>query len=79
MKVTVYSRPGCHLCQEAIESLVALGADHPGLEIDEVNIEGDDDLHRRYLERIPVVLIGDEIVTELVIELEVVRARLNNA
>ncbi|MBK5233294.1 MAG: glutaredoxin family protein [Thermoleophilia bacterium] len=76
MKAVVYSRADCHLCHEAIESLTGLATEFPGLEIDEIDIDDDDDLLRRYLERIPVVLIDGEIVSELVFDPEPVRARL---
>ena len=76
MKATVFSRPDCHLCHEAIDSLNALATEFPGLEIEEIDIETDDDLLRRYLERIPVVMIDGEIVSELVFDAEPVRARL---
>ena len=76
MKATVYSRPDCHLCHEAIESLTGLAAEFPALEIEEIDIETDDYLLRRYLERIPVVVIDGEIVSELVFDAEPVRSRL---
>jgi len=76
MKATVYSKPDCHLCHEAIESLTGLATEFPALEIEEIDIETDDDLHRRYLERIPVVVIDGEIVSELVFDAEPVRSRL---
>jgi len=79
MKATVYSRPDCHLCHEAIESLAGLVTEFPGLQIEEIDIETDDDLLRRYLERIPVIMIGGEIASELVFDAEPVRARLLNA
>ena len=48
-------RPGCHLCDEAEARMRELIGDSAAtLEI--VNIELDDELHARYLERIPVVL-----------------------
>lgn len=79
MKAEVFARPDCHLCQEAISSLKLLASEFPELEIEEIDIEGDDDLLRRYLERIPVVVIQGEIVSELVFDPEPVRARLLNA
>jgi glutaredoxin len=72
--VTLYTRPGCHLCALAREDLEALRAEL-GLEIDEVDIEGDDALHARYLERIPVVAIGAEEVSDFAVD----RAALENA
>ena len=61
MIVTLYSRPGCHLCDEAREALDRVRAQAP-FTVDEINIETDDALHARYLERIPVVALdGDEL------------------
>jgi glutaredoxin len=57
--VTLYGRPGCHLCDDARAALERL-RQRVAFEIREVDITTDDDLHRRYLERIPVVAIGDE-------------------
>jgi glutaredoxin len=57
--VTLYGRPGCHLCDDARAALERL-RQRVAFDIREVDITTDDDLHRRYLERIPVVAIGDE-------------------
>lgn len=69
MKVTVLMRNGCHLCEEAIDELRRhLTGREPGgsgIEIEEVDIESDDDLHRRYLERIPVICVDGQIVSEI--------------
>lgn len=51
--VTVYTRAGCHLCELALEEL--RGLERPDLEIETVDIEADEALLARYLERIPVV------------------------
>lgn len=62
MKLTIHSRPGCHLCEEAIELADGL-KERFGYEIEIVDIELDDELHRLYLEAIPVVsLDGRELV-----------------
>jgi glutaredoxin len=59
--VTLYGRPGCHLCDDAREALHRVRARHP-FTLDERDIEADDDLLRRYLERIPVICLdGDEL------------------
>ncbi len=59
--ITLYGRPGCHLCDDARVHLTRLAAEL-GFSIEEVDIEGDDDLHARYLERIPVIALdGDEL------------------
>lgn len=59
MKVTLYGRPGCHLCDEAREALLRVQAKAP-FTVEEINIETDDALHKRYLERIPVILLNGE-------------------
>ncbi len=53
--VTVYTRSGCHLCELALEEL--RGLERPDLEIEAVDIEADEALLARYLERIPVVAL----------------------
>jgi glutaredoxin len=59
--VTLYGRPGCHLCDDALLVLERVRAEHE-FALETVNIEDDDALFRAYLERIPVVSIdGDEV------------------
>jgi hypothetical protein len=67
----MYARPGCSLCDEAREAIRLVSDDRRerGLlvpELIELNIEDDPELHRRYLERIPVVELGDQRV-ELIV------------
>jgi glutaredoxin len=75
--LTVYSRPGCHLCEEAIAAIVELRKEGLRFELREIDIEGDDELHARYLERIPVVELDGETVSELVLDRDALRARLD--
>jgi hypothetical protein len=61
--LVLYARPGCHLCDETRAAIELLLADRRarGLAVPavvEVDIEADDELHRRLLERIPVVEFG---------------------
>ena len=58
-RVTLYGRPGCHLCDEAREALQRVRARIP-FTLEEVDIETDDELHKRYLERIPVITLDYE-------------------
>jgi hypothetical protein len=46
-------------------------------ELEEIDIEGDEKLHARFLERIPVVETGGEIVSELFVDEDRLRARLD--
>jgi glutaredoxin len=75
--VVVYSRPGCHLCEEAIGALVRLHEEGYRFELHEVDIESDDLLLRRHLERIPVVEVDGIVASELVLDEAGVRARLD--
>ena len=63
--VVVYMRPECHLCEEAIEALVALHGEGYRFALHEVDIESDELLLRRLLERIPVVEVDGRVASEL--------------
>lgn len=76
--VTLYGREGCHLCEEAREGLIALGCERFRIELREIDIESDPELHRRMLERIPVVEVDGVEVTELVWDADRTIARLAN-
>ena len=55
-KVIIYSRPGCHLCDEAKAAIQNAGCSDR-FSLEEINIESDDDLLRKYKYDIPVVMI----------------------
>ena len=75
--VVVYSRPGCHLCEEALKAIVALHSEGYRFELREVDIESDDALLRSHLERIPVVEVDGAVVSELLLDETGLRARLD--
>ena len=76
-RVTLYARPDCHLCDQARAQLEALRAEGLAFELEEVDIDSDDRLLARYLERIPVVMLDGEIVSELGLDPGGLRARLD--
>jgi glutaredoxin len=76
-RLVLYGRPDCHLCDEARARLQGLLADGASFELEEVDIESDDELLRRYLERIPVIELEGEIVSELFLDTDGLRARLD--
>lgn len=55
--VTLYTKPGCHLCEEAKQEMLAAGIADEYI-FEEVNIEQDADLYDRYKFEIPVVNIN---------------------
>ncbi len=73
--VTLYGKPDCHLCDEARTVLERVRRD-VAFELRERDITGDDVLHRRYLERIPVVVIDGEEAFELFVDEAGLRRRL---
>jgi glutaredoxin len=75
--VTLYSRPGCHLCDEARGQILALRGQGLRFELREIDIETDDGLLAAYLERIPVVAVDGETISELILDQNALRARLD--
>jgi hypothetical protein len=67
MRVVLYSRPGCHLCDDARAVLLAERERTP-FDLDEVDIETSDDLTREYGVRIPVVEVDGEEAFEYAVE-----------
>jgi len=55
-RVTVYGKPGCHLCEDALE-VVARGCAEVGTSYAEVDITTDPDLQHRFGEQIPVTFV----------------------
>jgi c-di-GMP-related signal transduction protein len=76
-QVVVYSRPGCHLCEEALKAILALRAEGYRFELHEVDIESEELLLKRLLERIPVVEVDGALVSELILDEAALRARLD--
>jgi hypothetical protein len=72
-EVVLFGRPGCCLCDEARDVLLRVRAQQP-FALREQDIEQDEALLHRYLERIPVVSIdGIEAFELFVDEAEFVR------
>ncbi len=70
-RLRLFSRPGCHLCDDARAVL-----DRVGEPYEEVDIDRDDALLKRYLERIPVVALDGHELFEFFADEGVLRARL---
>ena len=67
----MYSRPGCHLCDEARAVLLRIGEP-----FDEIDIDSDDELFKRYLERIPVVVLDGEELYDFFVDEQDLRRRV---
>jgi glutaredoxin len=75
--LTVYSKPDCHLCVEAMTALRGLQAEL-GFALEELDITTDDALERAYFERIPVIALDGEVMFEYFVEEAVLRERLES-
>ena len=78
-EVRLYTRPGCHLCDDVRADLEAIAREGLQFRLSDVNIEEDDELHRAFLERIPVVEVDGSEIGELEIPRAVLIARLELA
>jgi glutaredoxin len=54
--VTIYGRTGCHLCEDALQLLQSM-KDELNFEIEEILIDGNEELEKLYGEKIPVTHI----------------------
>jgi glutaredoxin len=71
--ITLYGKPGCHLCDDARAVVEQVREQHP-FELREVDVSLDPHLNRAYGERIPVVeLDGEELFEYFVDERELMR------
>jgi hypothetical protein len=75
--ITVYSRPDCHLCADAMASLTALQREL-GFALEERDIGADDALQHAYVERIPVIALDGEELFDFFVDEATLRERLES-
>jgi glutaredoxin len=75
--LTLYSKPDCHLCEDAVTVLRAL-QEELAFEFRELDITADDALHRSYFERIPVLELDGEELCEYFVDEKLLRERLES-
>jgi glutaredoxin len=73
--LTLYTKPDCHLCEEALTTLREVGAELT-VELVVRDITTDEALHRAYFERIPVVALDGEELFEYFVDADALRERL---
>lgn len=76
--VTLYSRPGCHLCEEAKATMAPLLREFDAV-LHEVNIDEDAVLKERYGWDIPVIFIGTRKAAKHRVDLDQFRRQLGEA
>jgi glutaredoxin len=75
-QITLYGKPGCHLCDEARAVVERVRASHP-FELTEVDVSLDPELHRSYGERIPVLELDGEKLFEFFVDEAELRRRVD--
>ena len=55
-RITLYSRPGCHLCDDA-RTIIEAVCSETGEAYEEVSIAGDPELEERFGDEIPVTFV----------------------
>jgi glutaredoxin len=76
--VTLYTRPGCHLCEEA-KTVIAPLLREFGATLREVNIDDDPVLQERYSWDIPVIFIGQRKAAKHRVDPQQFRRQLQDA
>lgn len=62
-EITLYTREGCHLCEEAKAAILPLVSEF-GATLREVDIDDDPILHDRYTNDVPVIFLGSKMVAQ---------------
>lgn len=65
--VTLYGKPGCHLCDDA-RAIVERVREQRPFELEEVDVSLDPTLHREYGQRIPVLALDGVELFEFHVE-----------
>ena len=78
LDVTFYTRPGCHLCEEAKAEIAPL-LRRAGACLREVNIDADEQLRERYNVDVPVIFLGARKVAKHRVDREQFRRQLDEA
>jgi glutaredoxin len=76
--VTIYSRPGCHLCEEAKAQITPLLKEF-GARLTEINIDEDPELRARYDYDVPVIFLGVRKAAKHRVDLAQFRRQLHDA
>jgi predicted thioredoxin/glutaredoxin len=72
MAIVLVTRKSCHLCEDALAALRAIG-----LEPELRDVDADDELYALYDWRVPVVTVDGRVVAEGRIDLDAVRRALH--
>lgn len=77
--LTLISKPGCHLCDDAREVVTSVLTEFDGVSIEELSILDHADLHEKYVEEIPVLLLNGAVHNIWRVDAERLRRALQEA
>jgi predicted thioredoxin/glutaredoxin len=75
---TVYTRPGCSLCEHLLEEFAAVLGEAAAARVNVIDISDNPELEAKYARRIPVVLADGEFVCAYKLDVERVKGYLQN-
>jgi glutaredoxin len=78
VKVTIYSKPECHLCEQAKAQLERLQKQH-GFHLEEVDISRDAKLLVEFETRIPLIWVNDHLVGKYHVDEEALMEHVRRA
>jgi hypothetical protein len=79
VRLILIGKPECHLCDDARGVITGVLADFAGVELLELSILDEPELHDRYWDEIPVVLVNDRVHTIWKVDADRLRTALKEA
>jgi glutaredoxin len=76
--VTLYTRAGCHLCDEAKQQIAPLLREF-GATLSEIDVDSDPALRAQYTNDVPVIFIGSRKAAKHRVDLQQFRKQLEDA
>lgn len=77
-ELTLYSRPGCHLCDEMKAQLTPIAGRH-GFAVREINIDTDPALREKFNEEVPVLFLGEKKIAKYFLDLAQLERQLRDS
>lgn len=78
VRVTLYTREGCHLCEDAAAALADLARELP-IEVHPIDIDADPVLKQRFNDVAPAIAVAGQVVTSAPVDIEAVRQAIRQA
>ncbi len=78
VRVTLYSSPACHLCDAAADVIRRVRDRHP-FDLDVVDIDGNEELEKRFRPEIPVVHVNGRFAFRYRVDADELRAGIEQA